>query len=194
MTALLVIVGLLAVDWMFLSPLLAKNRELGDLLDKAQTSREDANRLIKNARRLSTQWDTLTKTTLKRDASDAEGQVLNSVREWAQEARMTLSSVKPERTERDKDFVRITFRATGAGRMSEIGQFLYKIQTARVPVRIVDLQIASRKEATDDLTVQLGIATIYFAPEAEKRSGSSGASKSSAGSAAGGSAGREVTP
>ena len=52
--------------------------------------------------------------------------------------------------------------------MSQVGRFLYRIQTATVPVRITDLTINSRKEGTDDLAVQLGIATIYLPPDTDK--------------------------
>ena len=78
---------------------------------------------------------------------------------------MTLSSLKPERTEKEKDFFKITFRATGGGSMAQVGRFLWRIETAQVPVRVTDVTITSRKPGTDDLAVQLGIATSYLAPE-----------------------------
>jgi hypothetical protein len=40
---------------------------------------------------------------------------------------------------------------------------------ATIPVRITDMTITSKKEGTDDLSLQLGIATIYLTGEAEKK-------------------------
>ena len=106
---------------------------------------------------------------LSRDESLAEGTILNDVRDWAQEAGMNLSSFKPERLpEKESDFYKISFRATGSGQMSQLARFLNRIQTATIPIRITDLSITSRKEGTDDLSISVGLATIYLAPDADK--------------------------
>ena len=48
--------------------------------------------------------------------------------------------------------------------MSRAGQFLYALHTSNIPLRVGDLQISARKEGTDDLQIQLGVATIFEAP------------------------------
>jgi hypothetical protein len=94
---------------------------------------------------------------------------LNSTREWAQDAGMTLSSLKPERSpEKVGEFYRISFRATGTGQMSQIARFLYHVQTTSLPVRVTELSLTSRKEGADDITVSLAVSTIYLAPESDK--------------------------
>src|SRR5207244_11753494 len=101
--------------------------------------------------------------------SATDSKILNPMPEWAQDAAMSLSSVKPDRQpEKIGDFYRISFRATGTGQMSQISRFLYHLQTTNLPVRITDLTLTTRKEGADDLTLSLGIATIYLAPEADK--------------------------
>jgi hypothetical protein len=52
--------------------------------------------------------------------------------------------------------------------MGQIGRFLYRLQTANIPVRIVDMTINSRRDGADDLAIVLGVSTIYLAPEPEK--------------------------
>jgi hypothetical protein len=32
-------------------------------------------------------------------------------------------------------------------------------------VRVTDMQLSSKKEGTDELAIQLGISTVYLAPE-----------------------------
>ena len=105
---------------------------------------------------------------LLKDASAAEIQVQHSLQDWAHEAEMPLSSVKTERTEKEKDFYRVTIHATGNGTMSQIGHFLWRIQTAAVPVRVTDLQINTRKEGADDLSISLSVSTIALIPDSEK--------------------------
>lgn len=160
------VVGLLLLDQVLVTPLLARWRDADDRIELATAQRSSADDLIFTSERANRQWARVIGGQLQHDASEAESQVLNSVREWAQEAGMSLSSLKPERTEKEKDFYKITFRATGGGGMSQIGRFLYRIETATVPVRVTDVTITSRKPGTDELGIQLGIATSYLAPEA----------------------------
>src|SRR5688500_3665964 len=159
------VVGLLLLDQVLITPLLARWTDADDKIELATMDRNAAEDLIFASERANGQWSRMIGTQLHRDASEAESQVLNSVREWAQEAGMTLSSVKPERTEKEKDFFKITFRATGGGGIAQVGRFLWRLETASVPVRVTDVTITSRKPGTDELGVQLGIATSYLAPE-----------------------------
>lgn len=162
------LVGVLGLNYVAVTPLLAQREELGNKIESAQRQASTDRLLLERSSQMSRKWSDIAKGPLKRDASEAESQVLHSVRDWAQDAGMSLSSLKPDRTEREKDFYRVTLRATGTGGMAQIGNFLYRIQTATIPVKVVDLQISTRKEGADDLSIQLGISTIYFAPDEKK--------------------------
>jgi Tfp pilus assembly protein PilO len=167
-TVTILAVLILGLDQFFIDPLLKRKEMLDSRIATAQEQLDRASRLFTTSRAANRKWSEMTHGGLRHDASEAESLVLHSVRDWAQDAGMSLSSVKPERTEKEKEFYRITIRATGTGGMAQVGQFLWRIKTASVPVRITDLSINSRKEGTDDLAVQLGISTIYLAPETDK--------------------------
>jgi hypothetical protein len=49
--------------------------------------------------------------------------------------------------------------------MRQVGTFLYGIQSASIPVKVTDVQLNSKKEGMDELAIQLGISTVYLAPE-----------------------------
>jgi hypothetical protein len=167
--ATLAAVGLLALDQVVLSPLMAASDELKMQIARAREDLDKAQSLFKGRQRRTPLWaDMQNKGLRRKDASQAESQLLNSIREWAQDSGMTLLSAKPDRTDKEKDFQRSTFRVTGSGGMGQIGRFLWHAQTAEMPVRIVDLQLTTRKEGTDDLSLQVGISTIYLVPESDK--------------------------
>jgi hypothetical protein len=157
--------AILALDRFFLDPLMTQAVELDAETSLAQQDLDRANRLFASNRRLNGEWSKLAGDRLARDGSAAENQVLHSVRDWAQESGLTLSSLKPERTERERGLGKVTVRATGTGGMAQISRFLWHVQTADIPVRLTDVQITTRKEGTDDLSVQLGLATVFVAPE-----------------------------
>jgi hypothetical protein len=163
-----VVIGALVLYEYVIDPQVQRIVALDEGMRQSTAALDRANGLLEASRRASRQLSQMAGAGLRRSDAAAESELLNSVREWAQESRVTLSGVKRERTEREKDFNKVTFRASGSGGMGQIGRFLYRLQTASIPVRISDMTINSRKDGTDDLAITLSISTIYLAPQAEK--------------------------
>lgn len=162
------IIGLLALDQLFYSPLTSRLNAATSARDEARLKVMQADDLMKNDLAARRKWKQMAGETLKTTAPSAEGQLLNAVRDWAQSASLTLNSIKPERSEKEKGFDKILLRATGNGSMQQITRFLYALRTSSIPVRISDLQISTRREGTDELALQVGIATIYEEPALAK--------------------------
>ena len=168
--ATIAVVGILALDRLVVTPLIDRKADLDSKLSSARDDMDAATRLMSTSRRLARDWRDMTGsaanggTKLKVTESDAESQILNSIGEWAQRSGFNVQTTKRERTEKEKDFVKLTYRVTATATMRQVGEFLWLMQTASVPVRITDIQMNSRKDGTDDLAVQLGIATIYRPP------------------------------
>ena len=80
---------------------------------------------------------------------------------WSQQANLPLVSIRPDRPTDAHGLHEMTFQATADGSMRAVAAFLYRIETASVPVRVRELQIAPRTEGSDDLTVQLRISTLW---------------------------------
>lgn len=160
-----VVIGLLALDSVLISPLIARRSDANTRIDNATLDLSRAQQLFANDLRARRAWSELSGDSLRPDASTAESQVLNAARRWAQDAGLTLASLKPERSEREQGFVKITVRATGSGSMRRIAQFLYAVQQSDLPIRVSDIQLDSRSPTSDELSIQLGLATIYLPPE-----------------------------
>jgi hypothetical protein len=45
---------------------------------------------------------------------------------------------------------------------------MWQVQTSKVPLRVTDLSITTRRDGADDLTLDLGISTLYLPPEPTK--------------------------
>jgi hypothetical protein len=190
------VVGLFALDRVLVGPLLAQREDLLARIDKAELDLRQAENLIRSKPILDRQLSDNISRGLARDQSEAASQLLNSLNEWAQEAGLSLATLKPAGAaqavikpggrpgEQEKAFLKLTCRATGTGRMSQVGRFIWKIQTASIPVRITDLTVNSRKEGSDDLEVNIGVSTIFLAPEAAAKVASQAASPGGAGPSA----------
>jgi Tfp pilus assembly protein PilO len=172
---------ILGVDYIFLSPLMAKKDELDLQIAEKRELADQATQLFRRRREANVQWKEMTSGGFYKDSSEADIQLQNRLNDWGQEAGLTITQIKPERTDKEKDFYRVTMRVQGTGGMKQIGQFLWRIQTATGPVRITEVQINMRgKEGTDDLSLSLGVSTISLIPESEKQNKSPTASASSA--------------
>jgi hypothetical protein len=157
---------LLLGDKYFLTPYLETRGRVALETRECQTRLEKANRLLSKERQLKKRWSEVSSASMKPDASAAESQLLHALRDWAQEADLVLSTVKPEQTETDKQFQKLAFRATGSGGMRAVSGFLWRIQTSSIPARISDLQVSARKDGTDDLSIELRISTLCPVQEA----------------------------
>src|SRR3954465_7510660 len=173
--ATVAVVGFLALDQLVLTPLFDR-REVVQAQSRQKVEELDrANALFTNRARLNRKWIEMTGTSLQADGSTAESQIIRAVGDWARESGLNLSSVKPERAEKEKQFMKITFRANATGNMAAISRFMWRLQTSKVPVRVTDLSITTRRDGVDDLSLDVGISTLYLPPEPVKGETAGGA-------------------
>ena len=163
-------VALLAVNQFVLSPLFARGARVDKDLQQATLALDQANGLFANDPRMKARWQEMVAAGLTSDASEAESRALQSLSGWAKDVGLgPPSSLKPERREDGKPFQRVTLRASGTGSMETVGEFLWRIQTADIPIRVTDLALTTNTEGTDELTMEVGVSTICLAPEPPKK-------------------------
>jgi len=163
-----VVVGILGLDRFFLTPLIDRRQETEANIRLEMGKMEKATGLLTNRSRVNRKWTEMSGVTLKSDGATAESQIIRVVNEWAQDSGLNISSVKPERAEKEKQFMKITFRANATGNMAAISRFMWRLQTSKVPVRVTDISITTRRDGVDDLSLDLGISTVYLPPEPAK--------------------------
>lgn len=155
------VVGLYALDSYLLTPQLDRLSKADSLIAEHNQTLSDFETVKRRRINASKDWRKAAADTVKSDASSAESQLLTRVREAAGRASLALNSQKTEKAEREKGYDRVLLKASATGSMQQIGRFLYEIQHASFPVRINDIDITSRKDGTDDLTLSITLATLY---------------------------------
>jgi Tfp pilus assembly protein PilO len=159
-----VVIGALALDSVILTPLLDRKALADTQLANVRRDLQSARQLISNDQRAQENWARMAGETLLDNAPGAEGQLLNATRQWAESSGLSVTTLRPERNEREQGYHKITIRVTATGSMRQASRFLYAVQTATIPVRVSDLSLAARREGTDDLTINIGLSTIYLPP------------------------------
>ncbi len=167
-------VALLVADHYAISPLLERGRELESERQQLARSFQDAEALFARRRLMDRKWQQMTTGGLSAEPGRAESLLLHALRDWAQQTGLALVSLKPERSEHEKGLSEVTVLASGTGRMSAVGQFLWLVETAELPLRLGDLQLGARREGTDDLSLQLRLSTIYLSGESSAMASAEG--------------------
>jgi Tfp pilus assembly protein PilO len=155
------VLALLVLDHYVLTPLLTAGAKLSDERVQAVAELNKATTLFQREHTLAAKWSEMLEGGLKSDPGDAEAQLLHALQGWADQAGLEITSRKPERATEGKDVREITVQTAGTGSMAAISQFLYAIQTSKLPVRVRDLQLGTRREGTDDLSIVARISTLY---------------------------------
>jgi hypothetical protein len=126
----------------------------------------EAHGLFEGRGKLERKWKTMLSDGLRNDA-EAESRVARALDDWAADTRVTLSSVKPERAAGDKGLKEMTFVVAGKGQLDAVARFLYKVETAELPIKIKDLQLGSASESGDSMSLQLRLSALYLGTEKE---------------------------
>jgi hypothetical protein len=159
---------LLVLDRLALTPLLDRRAAASEEMAKTQVDYAKAESLRDNGPRMKARWNDMLTAGLKSDVTDAESQALRALHDWAEESGLATSSLQPDRVDRSrqlKDFQQITLRLSGTGPLRAMSRLLWHIQTARIPLRVTDLQVNARKDGgVDDLTMSLAVSTLVLSP------------------------------
>ncbi|MCX5662293.1 MAG: hypothetical protein NTW19_21650 [Planctomycetota bacterium] len=169
------LVGLLALDLFVIEPLLDSGSALADkrALLEAQVAR--GQQTITAGQKATRQWKEFRAASLGRGASDTGAGLLNTLLEWSRDASLPMQSVRPDRVTDAQGLHELTYQAAADGSMWAMSRFLYRVESAKQPVRPRELQIAARTEGSDELTMQVRVSTLYEDTPAKLEAGTGGA-------------------
>lgn len=156
--------AVLVLDRLVYTPLNDWGDQLATDQAELQQNEDQQQTLFQRQHNLRKVWAELNSGGLKSDASEAEAQVEHELSQWAQESGVALTSLHPEPRSPKNGFLQINFLATGTGTLAGASKLMYRIETAKIPLRLEDVQLASRKEGNDDLTITLKLSTLSTAP------------------------------
>ncbi len=157
----LISVGALVADRLVRAPIANRLTELKDERDKAVADVEHA-QLVLQQSQLVDQGEAKRKAGLKSDA-ETESEVTKAMDKWSQDARLTLSSVKPDRLAGDKGAKEIVFVVAGKGSLDAVAWFLYQVETSDLPIKVKYMQLGSAGESGDSMSLELRVSALYLA-------------------------------
>jgi len=166
--------AVLALDRYAVTPLLDARAATRDKRARLEAEKAQADNLLSRGHRLEGKWRGMIDNGLKGDAAEAERQMLRSLVNWSAKARLGLSDMRPERAAGKEGPAKVSIRCAGTGSMRAVRDMLKEIESAKIPIRITEFQLGSRKDGTDSLSMTFTVSTLYAPPHAVAAEGSDG--------------------
>lgn len=158
--ATLAVFALLGLDRMVLAPiedrrsaLAAERRQVVAELDRARA-------LFAQRGQTGPEWQAMVAAGLGDGPTQAESRLLQAIRDWAQEAGLALTSLRPDKATETHKLQELTFHTAGEGGMKAVVGFLWRLETSPLPVRPTEVRVAARKEGSDELSLQVTISAL----------------------------------
>jgi len=163
-------VAILFADRLVIGPVLDRKAAMDEEMVLVTGELEQAQALLERKKIAGPRWQEMLEAGLAAGPAAAESQTLHAIRDWSQSARLSLASLRPERVVDRGDMKEITFQASGTGGMDAVAGFLWYVESSSMPVRITELQLGTRKEGTDDLSLQVRISVLCQSEEPKAES------------------------
>lgn len=157
--------GLLLLDQVVITPLMHSQTLLEKDIAVAQEQHDKDERILNKSMVQDQRWRGQVRSAIPADASIAEKKLMDNLQQWSQESNMVITVMGSPRSEKEKELLRISRPVTVTGNMEQLRSFLWQIQKAEFPVRILDISIISKPEGTDNLTATLNLGTLARLPE-----------------------------
>lgn len=154
------VLGIWAANAVVIEPLSDMRRQTANEKLELEAQLEQARNTFNRRKALERKWKGLLSEGMQSDA-DAEIRIARALTEWSQQTGMSLSSLTPERTTTDKGMKEVTFVVAGQGNLEGVASFLYRVETAELPVKVTNMQLGSSSESDDNMSLQLRLSAIY---------------------------------
>jgi len=160
----ILVVGALIADRFIRAPIAARWGELQSQRQQSLTQVAKAKNLLAEKQQRERKNKTMGTEALQSDA-EAESRVAQALVRWSDDARLMLSSVKPDRMAGDKGLKEIVFVVAGKGSLDAVAWFLYQVETSTLPLKVKYMQLGSTSESGDNMSMELRLSTLYVAAD-----------------------------
>lgn len=151
---------LFGLDYFVIEPTLAYFRNVSAEIETAEERLRSATLLVENRQIIEERWGTYETAGVGNTESTLRYTVQQGLATWARQARFDLTTVASSRTVAGENFNEVQFVATGSGPIAAVIGFMDRVHTSEFPLRIESMEITSRSEKADSLTLRVTVSTI----------------------------------
>jgi hypothetical protein len=163
----LAILALFAADKLLVTPLThlwaARARDIASL--RAQVA--EGTSLSRRAESIRSRWTQMQTNTLPRNPSQAQEQVLKALVNWSQESGISLNGITPQWKNDSDDYQTLVCRVDASGTLWAVSRFLYDIEVGPMALKVESVDLGSRDNSGQQLTLGLQVSGLVLIPKAK---------------------------
>ena len=114
----------------------------------------DREQIIRN------RWESMRTNTLPENVSLAENEVLQAFEHWSQVSQISIANIKPQWKQTDDNYLTLECRADAFGNIDALTRFLYNVERDPLALRVESIEIASRDNDGNQLTLGLQVSGV----------------------------------
>jgi hypothetical protein len=162
-------IAVFAADRLVISPLTASWKKRGDSITELRKQVNDGRSLIDREAGYRARWAQMQTNTLSRSEPQAEEQVLKAFDRWSSESRVSILSINPLWRRESEDHATLECRVDASGGLPAITRFLYELERDSLAVKIQALEISSKDNDGQQLSLGLQVSGLSLTPPEKRR-------------------------
>jgi hypothetical protein len=163
--AAIVGVAILVSDKLVITPLVNGWKARATRIAELRKSVSQGSVLLQREQNIRSRWDSMRTNTLPDDISAAENEVLQAFERWSQDSRISISSIKPQWKRAGEDYMTLECRADAFGSMQAVTRFLYDVEKDPLALKVDSVEITSRDNDGQQLSLALQVSGLLLNPE-----------------------------
>ena len=120
--------------------------------------------VLEREQSIRSRWDSMRTNTLGSEMSVAENQVLQSFDRWSQSSKIGITAIKPQWKHATDDYSTLECRVDAFGNLQALTQFLYDIEKDPLGLKVELVEIGSRDDRGQQLTLGLQVSGLQLNP------------------------------
>lgn len=164
--AAIIVAALFSADKLLIVPFgnfwSERSKQISTLRKKVDEGRQ----LIRRDDSLRSRWNQMRTNTLPNSESLAEQQLLKALDRWALDSQISMTSFGHQLKHDSDEFMTVQCRVEASGTMQKVSKFLYDLEKDPMALRLETVEISSRDNEGQQLSLGLQISGLVLTPPA----------------------------
>jgi Tfp pilus assembly protein PilO len=154
-------------DRLALRPLSKSWKDRADRIADLRKQVGQGELLVQRDQTIRRRWTNMRANTLTNDTSVAEQHLLKALDAWSQESRISVNSVTPQWKRDGDDYMTLECRVDASGSLATLTRFLYNVEKDPMALKLEAVEISSRDNNGQQISLGLQISGLMLNPPAE---------------------------
>jgi hypothetical protein len=159
------VIGLLLLDRVALTPLLAHWRGAGLEIATLRRNLATGAGAVQNAAHTRQRWEEVQAATLPAEVGQAGQIVLSSLNQWGRDSGVAIGSITPQwKRGADNRYSTLECRVDAAGSLGALARFLQAIECSTLALRVDSVELGTRDDRGQNMSATFVVSGLRLKP------------------------------